>query len=108
MPSFGMLSCVAFARTDVSEEYSCAIIMVAIIGELERSTVTSNRSTVRRNLADSFLPEFGRVGGYIFPKHWFLYETSGVTSQMTAFFIDTAVNPQILNRINWLGPVTVM
>jgi hypothetical protein len=30
----------------------------------------------------------------------------GVTFQKTAFFIVTAVRPEILHRINWLGSVT--
>jgi hypothetical protein len=39
------------------------------------------------------------------PKHWFLQETQGVTSQKTAFFIVHAVKPHILHSINRLGSV---
>jgi hypothetical protein len=48
MPSSGMLRCVAFVRTDVSEELSASIIRVTI-GELGTSlVVTSNRCTLRK------------------------------------------------------------
>jgi hypothetical protein len=58
-----MLCDVVLVRTNVSEEHSASIIRVTRIGELGMLAVTSNRCT---------LPD-------------------GVTSQITAFFIVTAV-----------------
>jgi hypothetical protein len=50
MASSGMLRRVALIRTDVSEELSASIIIVARIGELRTTLrVTSNRRKVRRN-----------------------------------------------------------
>jgi hypothetical protein len=51
MPSFGMLRRVALVRTNVSEERIASIIRVTRIGELGTMlTVTSNQSTLRRNV----------------------------------------------------------
>jgi hypothetical protein len=47
MASSGMLHRVALVRTEVSEELSRSIIRVTRIGELGKSAVTSNRSTLR-------------------------------------------------------------
>jgi hypothetical protein len=50
MASSGMLRRVALVITDVSEELTASIIMVARIGELGKTlAVTSNRRTLRRN-----------------------------------------------------------
>jgi hypothetical protein len=64
MVSYGTLPRVALARTDVSEELSNLFIRVTRIGEL---------------------------GKMVPPKHLFLQEPHGVTSQKTPFFIVTAV-----------------
>jgi hypothetical protein len=51
MPSSWMLRRLALVRTDVSGECIAYIILVARIGELRTTfAVTSNRSTLRRNL----------------------------------------------------------
>jgi hypothetical protein len=69
--SSGMLRRVAFVRTDVSEEPSASFIRVTI-GELGTTlAATSNRRTLRRT-----------------PKHRFLQEPHGVTSQKTALFMN--------------------
>jgi hypothetical protein len=44
-----MLHRVAFARTDVSEEFRASFIRVTRIGELGTLAVTRNRRTLRRN-----------------------------------------------------------
>jgi hypothetical protein len=44
MVSSGMLRWVALVRTDVSEELTASIIMVARIGEVGTLAVSSNRS----------------------------------------------------------------
>jgi hypothetical protein len=50
MPSSRMLRCVAFVRTDVSEDRIASIIDVARIGELGTSSgVTMKRITLQRN-----------------------------------------------------------
>jgi hypothetical protein len=55
MPSSGMLRPVALVRTDVSEESIASIIRVTRIGELGTTlAVTSNRSTLRRNVIGSY------------------------------------------------------
>jgi hypothetical protein len=72
-----MLRRVALVRTDLPEELSASFIWVTRIGELGTTlAVTSNRRTLRRNSP---------------PKRRFLQEPHGVTSQMTPFFIVTAV-----------------
>jgi hypothetical protein len=51
MASSGMLRRVALVRTEVSEELSASFIRVTRSGELGRTlAVTSNRSTLRRNV----------------------------------------------------------
>jgi hypothetical protein len=51
MPSSWMLRRVVLVRIDVSEERSTSIIMVSRIGEQRTAlTVTSNRSTLQRNI----------------------------------------------------------
>jgi hypothetical protein len=51
MPSSGMLVCVTFVRTGVSQEHIASIIRVTKIGEIGTTlAVTSNRSTVQRNI----------------------------------------------------------
>jgi hypothetical protein len=67
MPSSGMLSRVAYVRTDVSEELSGSIIRVTRIGELGTTlAVTSNRRTLRRNTESYFIdschPDDGDAG----------------------------------------------
>jgi hypothetical protein len=48
-----MLQCVVFVRTEDSEECIASIILVTEIGELGTTfAVTSNRSTLRRNIAN--------------------------------------------------------
>jgi hypothetical protein len=48
----GMLRRVALVKTDISEELRASIIRVKIIGELGTMLArTSNRSTLRRNIA---------------------------------------------------------
>jgi hypothetical protein len=51
MASSWMLRRVALVRTDVSEELSDSFIRVTRIGEPETLAVTSNRRSLRRNLA---------------------------------------------------------
>jgi hypothetical protein len=52
MASSWMLRLVALVRTDVSEERSASIKRVTKIGELGTTlAVTSNRRTLRRNIA---------------------------------------------------------
>jgi hypothetical protein len=76
MMSSGMLHRVALVRTDGSEELSAAFIRATKIGELGTMlAATSNRRS---------------------PKHWFLQEPHGVTSQKTPFFIVTAVKTSTL------------
>jgi hypothetical protein len=73
MASPGMLGCVYFVRTDVSDELSASFIRVRRIGELGTTlAVANNRSTLKRNTV-------------------FLQEPHCVTPQKTAFFLFTAV-----------------
>jgi hypothetical protein len=56
MPSSGMLRRLALVRTDVSEKLSASIIIVTRIGELGTTlAITSNRSTLRRNILQLLL-----------------------------------------------------
>jgi hypothetical protein len=105
MPSSGMLRCMAFVRTDVSEERSCSIIRVTIISELEKTvTVSIYQLLLRRNTHIEFLRSMSQllVTGnvvlsslilfpmmrmpYVPPKRRFLQEPQGVTSQKAALF----------------------
>jgi hypothetical protein len=57
---FWDVTSVALVRTDVSEERIASIIRVSRIGELGTTlTVTSNRSTLRRNATRHKVPEDG-------------------------------------------------
>jgi hypothetical protein len=76
MPSSGMLSRVVLVRTDISGEHSASIIRLTRICELGRTlAVTGNRRTLRRNT-----------------------KSQVITSEKTAFFIVTAVEPSNLNK----------
>jgi hypothetical protein len=79
MASSGMLRRVALVRTDVSEELSASFVRVTRNGELGTTLVVTNnrRTLVRRSLQ----------------------EPHGITSQMTPFFIVTAVITS--NLTNW-------
>jgi hypothetical protein len=82
MASSGMLRDVALVRTDVSEELSASFIRVTRIAELGTTqTLTSNRSTLRRNTKVRRMLATASVGSYKTPR--------GVTSQKTAFFISS-------------------
>jgi hypothetical protein len=90
--SSGMLRRVAPVRTDVSEELSASIIRVTRLGELGTTlTLTMNR---RRLLAlflvHRFLSPLWRWHS-VPPKHRFLQELHGVTSQKAQFFIVIAM-----------------
>jgi hypothetical protein len=51
MPSSGMLRCVDFVRTDVSEDRSATIISVTRNGEVGRTlTITGNRRMLQRDI----------------------------------------------------------
>jgi hypothetical protein len=71
-----MLRHLDLVRTDVSEECSASIIKMTRIGELGTMLAVTRR--------------------YFPPEFRFLQEPHYVTSQKTAFFIVTAVKPQIL------------
>jgi hypothetical protein len=80
MPSSGMLRRMALVRNDVPKEPSASVIRVTRIGEVGTTlAVTSNRRTSR------FLSPW-RLRHYIPPRHRFLEDPHGVTSQKTAFF----------------------
>jgi hypothetical protein len=72
IPSFGMLRCVAFVRSDLSEECFASIIRVERISE-------------QMCLARWFLSPWW-WGKYVPPEHRFLKEPHGVTSHRMAFF----------------------
>jgi hypothetical protein len=107
MASSGMLRRVVLVRTHVSKELNASIIRVTIMGELGITlAVTRNTRTLRINtklfLAHQFLlPWWWRR--YVPPKHRFLQESHGVTSQKTAFFIVTAVKTSNLTSLNFLN-----
>jgi hypothetical protein len=67
MLSSGMLRCVTLVRTDVSEELSSSLI------------------------TDSCHPDNGGAKFLVPPKRPFLQEPHGVTSRMTAFFLQCKV-----------------
>jgi hypothetical protein len=96
MPSSGMLFLVALVRTDFSEEPIVSIIRATIIGELGATlTVTSNRSTLRRNTNSIILIALMMEEiGYFETSD--LKEAHSVTFQKTAFFIVTAVKTSYL------------
>jgi hypothetical protein len=98
MPSSGMLRRVALVRTDVSEKRSASIITVTRIGELGTTlAVTSNRSTLQRNISSPILVTV-KMEALPSSKRHFLQEPHGVTSQRTEFFRVTAVKPSNLTQ----------
>jgi hypothetical protein len=77
-----MLRLEALVRTDVSEEFNASFIKMTRIDELGTTlAVTSNRRTLRSVIWRR----------YVLPKRGFLQQPHGVTSQMTGFFIVSAV-----------------
>jgi hypothetical protein len=85
MSSSGILNRVALVRTDVSEELSASVIKVTRIRELGTTLAVINLLTF---LVHRFsLP--WRWWRYFPPKHRWLQEPHGITSQKTAFFIVT-------------------
>jgi hypothetical protein len=61
-----MLHCMAFVRTDVSEEYIASIVRVTRISELRTTlAVTSNRRTLQR-IAHSISSQHALVASYCF------------------------------------------
>jgi hypothetical protein len=83
MASSGILRRVALVRTNVSKELSTSFIRMTRISELGTTlAVTSTRRTCE-----------------VPPKHRFLQEPHGVTSQKTPFFIVTTVKTSNLTTI---------
>jgi hypothetical protein len=85
-----MLRRVALVKTDISEEPGASFIRVTKIGELGTTQAAiSNRRTLRRNSQRTsvhrYLSPWWRRR-QVPPKHRFLQEPHGVTSQKTPFF----------------------
>jgi hypothetical protein len=88
-----MLRRVVLVRTDVSEELSASFIRVTRIGELGTTlAVTSNLRTLRRLLVTATVVPSSTIlvtpmkEALSSPKHRFIKEPHGVTSQKTPFF----------------------
>jgi hypothetical protein len=97
-----MLGRVALEVINVSHESIVSIIRVTRISELETMlSATSNRNMMQQRNIVYLLVAVNVVPSspilvtlkrrYVPPKHRFLQESHGVTSQETAFFIVTAV-----------------
>jgi hypothetical protein len=111
MASFGLLRHVTLVRTGDSEEGIASIIRVTRIGELGTTlAVTSNRCKLRTFLS-SVLQLLVTVNvvptspilvrfmmgkrRYVPPKHLFLQDPHGITSQKTEFLILSLSNKRV-------------
>jgi hypothetical protein len=99
MPSSGMLHRVALEITDVSEEHTNSIIRVTKIGELLfLRSVFRLLVTVDVVLSSTILVTL-MIQAIRSSESRFLEEPRGVTSQKTAFSIDTAVRTSNLKKM---------
>jgi hypothetical protein len=101
MSSTGMLRHVVLVRTDIGENVSPPSSVTKISKLGTTFAVTSNRSTLRNKIARQFLsPWWWRR--YVPPKRPFFKKPQGEISQMTAFFLVTAVKTSNLSYFTLL------
>jgi hypothetical protein len=101
MPSSGMWCHVALVRTYMLEEHITSIIKVKRISELGTMlAITSNSSLLLLTFLACWFFSLWWWRWYVPPKHWFLQEPHGITSQKMAFFIITAI--KVLNLTTYV------